>query len=392
MPAGVPDQPETPRLSVPAAAAPLRAGSRKRGLARRIERFSTRLSEVALAGLLAFALTLPSSPPPQARFDQRLATTEPFPVRRVQLQPVAVPAAVRPLQVAAVDKPVKPADAKAKPADQKPADNKPLPVPPAAAPSEQQPSEWKPEEVAEAKALCDATLKAVKLTAEQSPPLRNGACGTPAPLAVSRIGRSDVELQPAAIVNCRMAVALDKWIADTLQPSAQKAFASPVARILVAASYTCRNRYGAAQAPISEHAFANALDMTGVVLADGRVIKVLDGWGWTVREQVAAKDAAKDAAKPGGAAAGKMTEKAPESQPRSQPKQKRGAQAASLPIPVSAPPASDRPGGDAAAFLRELHAGACPVFGTVLGPEANDAHRDHLHVDMKARTHAHICQ
>ena len=36
-------------------------------------------------------------------------------------------------------------------------------------------------------------------------------------------------------------------------------------------------------------------------------------------------------------------------------------------------------------FLRDIHASACKVFGTVLGPEANNAHRNHFHVDMAKR-------
>ena len=35
-----------------------------------------------------------------------------------------------------------------------------------------------------------------------------------------------------------------------------------------------------------------------------------------------------------------------------------------------------------AAFLHRLHKGACGVFGTVLGPEANEVHRDHFHFDL----------
>ena len=44
-----------------------------------------------------------------------------------------------------------------------------------------------------------------------------------------------------------------------------------------------------------------------------------------------------------------------------------------------------------ATFLKRLHHGACSVFGTVLGPEANEAHRDHFHLDMKERKGAGIC-
>ena len=44
------------------------------------------------------------------------------------------------------------------------------------------------------------------------------------------------------------------------------------------------------------------------------------------------------------------------------------------------------------AFLRRLHRGACGTFGTVLGPEANEAHRDHFHFDLAQRRHSAYCQ
>ncbi len=43
-------------------------------------------------------------------------------------------------------------------------------------------------------------------------------------------------------------------------------------------------------------------------------------------------------------------------------------------------------------FLREIHAKACERFGTVLGPEANEAHRDHFHLDMAKRRHRSFCE
>jgi hypothetical protein len=43
-------------------------------------------------------------------------------------------------------------------------------------------------------------------------------------------------------------------------------------------------------------------------------------------------------------------------------------------------------------FLREIHVSACKRFGTVLGPEANDAHRDHFHLDMAERRSGNFCE
>jgi len=36
-------------------------------------------------------------------------------------------------------------------------------------------------------------------------------------------------------------------------------------------------------------------------------------------------------------------------------------------------------------FLREVRDGACRLFSTVLSPDYNEAHRDHLHLDQAAR-------
>ena len=43
-------------------------------------------------------------------------------------------------------------------------------------------------------------------------------------------------------------------------------------------------------------------------------------------------------------------------------------------------------------FLRGAHQAACRIFGTVLGPEANSAHKNHFHVDMADRKGFTICE
>jgi hypothetical protein len=45
-----------------------------------------------------------------------------------------------------------------------------------------------------------------------------------------------------------------------------------------------------------------------------------------------------------------------------------------------------------AAFLRRLHKGACGTFGTVLGPDANEAHRNHFHFDLAQRKRSAFCE
>lgn len=60
---------------------------------------------------------------------------------------------------------------------------------------------------------------------------------------------------------------------------------------------------------------------------------------------------------------------------------------------------ADKPADNSAAeafnrtqFLRGAHATGCKIFGTILGPEANEAHRNHFHVDMAERKTSNFCE
>jgi Extensin-like protein C-terminus len=44
------------------------------------------------------------------------------------------------------------------------------------------------------------------------------------------------------------------------------------------------------------------------------------------------------------------------------------------------------------AFLKSIRDDACGIFGTVLGPGADEAHKSHLHLDMKERRGSSFCQ
>jgi hypothetical protein len=59
--------------------------------------------------------------------------------------------------------------------------------------------------------------------------------------------------------------------------------------------------------------------------------------------------------------------------------------------PASMAPDDEKP-SPRRQFLRQIHAKACGTFGTVLGPEANEAHRDHFHVDMAKRRYRSYCE
>ena len=217
---------------------------------------------------------------------------------------------------------------------------------------------WSDAEVAAAKAKCTEALSSIKLNYEPLAPIKQGLCGAPAPILLKTLGGDPrVELDPPVIMTCQLARALNTWLDKTVQPKAEALFGSPVAKLHNASSYACRNRYHDAYQPLSEHALANAIDIPEFVLASGERVTVLDNW----------------------------------------PKN-----SVTLPVPLpnpvrvaavgtSVPMASTTSADQKAKFVKYLHDDACRTFGTVLGPDANEAHKSHFHFDMKQRR-ASLCQ
>ncbi len=136
-------------------------------------------------------------------------------------------------------------------------------------------------------------------------------------------GQPLLPLSPASVApSCPMATGLLIWQAQIVQPQAQEIFGAKVTKIETFGSYSCRRMYGRSEGAWSEHATANALDVSGFVLSDGRRISVLGDWF----------------------------------------------------------------GGDEKAlFLKRVRDGACELFSTTLSPDYNAAHADHLHLDLADR-------
>lgn len=267
------------------------------------------------------------------------------------------------------------------------------------------PAQWSDREIEAALMECLHLL--APLTADVVPlaPIRSGSCGTPAPVLLRSLGSKEkVTVEPPVLINCPMIVALHHWLEKTVQPAARAAFGSPVARI-VGSSYSCRNRYNLPNDRLSQHAFANAIDLPVFILADGRKVDIAHCWGPTRRDLVAAAEV-------------KLMPVVTKETP-SDPKLKKGAptdkeaaqpmgDSARMTIAVKASPTQRADTGEAetnvttqapdplsipqAKFLRRVHQGACETFSTVLGPEANEAHRTHLHLDLQDRNSLNVCQ
>jgi hypothetical protein len=298
-------------------------------------------------------------------------------------------------------------------------------------------------------------LKGVKASFVFQEPIKEGACGAPAVVELTRIGRgaTTVELTPPARLTCDMVVALDKWLREDVQPLARKHLGGPVVQIQTMSSYSCRNAYGRKLSRLSEHGRANALDIGGFRTHAGKSAYVLTSWGLTAREikaivakaeaeakrqaeaAVAAKAAAAqdvqrvragqasgaiaagDVSVPGSGSAAASTATLGVSggvgpppragiapmpiEPRTEPfgispnrlggPKSRGGKPAGK-RSQSANAAEDIPESQRTSFMRDVHARACKHFGTVLGPEANNAHKNHFHLDMAERIRGNFCE
>ena len=151
-------------------------------------------------------------------------------------------------------------------------------------------------------------------------------CGLSGAVQLLDIG---VPVNNLTAVRCGEARAFSSWVRNAVAPAAYQILGSELARVDSMGSYACRNVVGSAGNGNrrSGHAIANAIDIGDFVLKDGRRISILDDW------------------------------QAPD-------------------------PATRR-------FLQTIHASACKRFGTVLSPDYNAAHRNHLHLEDDG---AHFCR
>lgn len=282
------------------------------------------------------------------------------------------------------------------------------------------PDEWPQEEIARALRDCVRLLAPIAAEVDVTVPIKNDACGTPAPVLLRKIGTSNpVTLSPPATINCPMVAALHRWVETRLQPEARRLLGSPIVSLGNVSGYSCRLRNGSRIRKLSEHALANAIDIGRFETADGQTITLTGDWGPTQREikQSAAEVREEESSDAKGQKAKSVEPPAHRAEPRRKSVRKsRAARLKDIPLPERRPDptaeparsqeavkATKRVAGKAvqtlkpaaskqAEFLKKLHEDACGIFGTVLGPEANDAHLDHFHFDLATRRHRAYCE
>lgn len=153
-----------------------------------------------------------------------------------------------------------------------------------------------------------------------------GGCQLAGTVKLNDIG---VPVTGLKAMRCGLARAFAGWARNALAPAARQILGSDLVRVETFGTYACRNTVGtsAAFTRLSGHAIANAVDVSAFVLADGRRITIERDW--------------------------------------------------------------NSPDGDVRTFLRVIHTSACKRFGTVLSPDYNAAHYNHLHLEDD---HANFCR
>ncbi|UYF99909.1 extensin family protein [Halomonas sp. GD1P12] len=168
---------------------------------------------------------------------------------------------------------------------------------------------------------CLAALDTVPASELDYTPVADYSPTASCPLSnIVRINSSSVRFNRSFVASCPMALAWVMFERHELQPAAVELMSSRVSQVDHVGSFACRNVYGRSTGRRSEHATAEALDVTGFRFENGQRITLISNW-------------------------------------------------------------DDE--GSVGAFFRAARDGACKSFGNVLGPNYNAAHADHFHMGMR---------
>ena len=148
--------------------------------------------------------------------------------------------------------------------------------------------------VARPKGLETEVKPAPPAVAPPAAPVRGQLCGIPglegkpiAPIGGSKgcglvdgvqvTAVSGIKLSMPAKIDCTTAKALKSWVDNGIVP-AIGTMGGGVKRLEIAGSYVCRTRNHQKGAKVSEHGRGKAVDLSGVMLRDGRVLTVTKDW------------------------------------------------------------------------------------------------------------------
>jgi hypothetical protein len=183
------------------------------------------------------------------------------------------------------------------------------------------------EELAEESA-CRERLAELGVRFEPLPAISEGLCGAPHPLRIAALP-DGLEISSPATLVCAAAEALARWTREVVAAEAGRHLEAQPSRIAIGTSYECRTQNRRVGAKLSEHAFANGVDISGFEFKGRKALQIGDH-------------------------------------------------------PAESPEAL---------FQNAIRTRACAYFTTVLGPGSDAAHATHLHLDLRGRGRGfRLCQ
>ncbi|TCV94336.1 extensin-like domain-containing protein [Biostraticola tofi] len=145
-----------------------------------------------------------------------------------------------------------------------------------------------------------------------------GTCPLASPVRVQGFG--PVSLSSSFLASCPLALSSAMFVSQSARPQAQAVLGTALTRVDHLGSYACRTIYSRPGARLSEHASAEALDLSAFRFADGRRVTVLAGW---------------------------------------------------------------QQEGQPTAYLKTIFSQSCRYYGNSIGPDYNTAHANHFHLGMR---------
>lgn len=156
---------------------------------------------------------------------------------------------------------------------------------------------------------------------EITPPIESENCSINSPFRIRAIGKvNPIRFDQPVTINCAMATSLARW-SEEVKIAAAKTFgkSKKISSVGTGSDYQCRNVNSSSGGRVSEHAFANALDIMSFSFTDGTCTHLETGWNGSVMEK---------------------------------------------------------------SFWREVHKASCVIFMTVIGPDGDEAHKTNMHLDQ----------
>lgn len=169
---------------------------------------------------------------------------------------------------------------------------------------------------------CESNLRDSKVRFDAVPAsFGNAKCPINDPVRLHSIETPSgtVSFPEGPVFNCRFARQFALWVSDTGSAVVLAKMNKRLERVATGPGYDCRHRNGDSSGKMSEHATGDAVDITTITLSGGATLRMADA------------------------------------------------------VDVNSPSYE---------VLRALRTTACGYFTTVLGPGANEAHKEHYHFDL----------